>query len=249
MRLENKVAIITGAGAGIGEATAKLFAKEGAKVVCCSQSESAKRVNEEIIKSGGTAVFVQGDVAYEETCENIVNTTISKFGQIDILFNNAGIVLTIDTVHDNTIEQWDRVMQVNVRSIFMLSKFAIPFLIKTKGTIVNNSSVLALKGVKNRAVYSASKGAISALTKAMAMDYMEAGIRVNAICPGTTDTPSLARRLAKLEDPAQARKDFIARQPMKRLGTPEELAEAVLFLATNEFTTGINLSVDGGMTI
>ena len=249
MRLKDKTVIITGAGAGIGKATAILFAKEGAKVVCCSLSDSAKKVSDIIVQSGGTALFVQGDVAKEEVCKTIINTTLSEFGQLDILFNNAGVVLPIDTVHDNTAEQWDRVMAVNVRSVFLLSKLAIPHLRKTKGTIINNSSVLAIKGVKNRAVYSASKGAISALTKAMAMDYMDDGIRVNAICPGTTDTPSLARRLSKLDDPEQARRDFVARQPMKRLGKPEELAQAVLFLATNEFTTGINLSVDGGMTI
>jgi len=249
MYLKGKVAIVTGAGAGIGEATAKLFAREDAKVICCSLSDSAKRVTDEIIRAGGQALFIQGDVAEADVCESIVNTTITEFGQIDILFNNAGVVLPIDTLHDNTVEQWDRVMAVNVRSVFLLSKLSIPHLKKTKGTIINNSSVLALKGVKNRAVYSASKGAISALTKAMAMDYMEYSIRINAICPGTTDTPSLAKRLAKLDDPEQARKDFIARQPMKRLGNPEELAQAVLFLATNKFTTGINLSVDGGMTI
>jgi NAD(P)-dependent dehydrogenase (short-subunit alcohol dehydrogenase family) len=249
MRLANKVAIVTGAGAGIGEATSKLFANEGAKVVCCSLSESAKRVVDEITSSSGSALFIGGDVADEHLCKKIIERTISEYGRIDILFNNAGMVLAIDTVHTNTIEQWDRVMAVNVRSIFQLSKLAIPHLKKTKGTIINNSSVLALKGVKNRAVYSASKGAISALTKAMAMDYMEDGIRVNALCPGTTDTPSLARRLSKQDDPEQARKDFIARQPMKRLGTPEEIAEAALFLATNDFTTGIDLSVDGGMTI
>ncbi|MHA1452018.1 MAG: SDR family NAD(P)-dependent oxidoreductase [Promethearchaeota archaeon] len=249
MRLEGKVAIITGAGAGIGEATAKLLAKEGAKVVCCSLSDSAKRVSDAINESGGSTLFIQGDVADEQVCRNIIESTISEFGRINILFNNAGMVLAIDTVHGNTVEDWDRVMAVNVRSIFLLSKFAIPHLKKTKGTIVNNSSVLALKGVKNRAVYSASKGAISALTKAMAMDYMDDGIRVNAICPGTTDTKSLAKRLAKSDDPEQARRDFVARQPMKRLGTPKELAEAVMFLVTNQFTTGINLSVDGGMTI
>ncbi len=249
MQLKDKVAIITGAGAGIGEATAKLFAKEGAKVVCCSFTESAKQIVEEIISSGSSARYIGGDIADEAVCKKIIENTISNYGQLDILFNNAGIVLPIDTVHDNSVEQWDRVMAVNVRSIFLLSKLAIPHLRKTKGTIVNNSSVLALKGVKNRAVYSASKGAISALTKAMAMDYMEDGIRVNAICPGTTDTPSLAKRLSKLDDPEQARKEFIARQPMKRLGTSEEIAQAILFLATNEFTTGINLSVDGGMTI
>ena len=248
MHLKGKVAIVTGAGAGIGEATAKLFAAEGAKVVCCSLTDSAKNVVKEIKEEGGNAIFIQGDVAEEQTCMKIIETTISHFKKLDILFNNAGMVIP-GAVHENTTEEWDRIMAVNVRSIHLLSKFAYPYLKKSKGTIINNSSVLALKGVKNRAAYSASKGAVSALTKAMAMDYMEEGIRVNAICPGTTDTPSLSGRLAKYEDPEKARQEFIARQPMKRLGTPEEQAHAVLFLATNEFTTGINLSVDGGMTI
>lgn len=248
MRLENKVAIVTGAGSGIGEATAKLFAQEGAKVVCCSLSDSAERVVKEIINSNGTALFIQGDVAEEKTCQKIISKAIDKFGKIDILFNNAGMVIP-GAVHENSVEEWDRIMAVNVRSVFLLSKLAIPYLKKTQGCIIHNSSVLALKGVKNRAAYSASKGAISALTKAMAMDYMGDKIRVNSICPGTTDTQSLSDRLANYDDPEQARQEFIARQPMKRLGTPEELAHAVLFLVTNEFTTGINLSVDGGMTI
>jgi meso-butanediol dehydrogenase/(S,S)-butanediol dehydrogenase/diacetyl reductase len=248
VHLKGKVAIITGAGAGIGEATAKLFAQEGAKIVCCSLTDSAKSVMDEINDSGGIAIFIQGDVSEEQVAKKIIKKTISEFGHLDILFNNAGIVLN-GAVHENTVEEWDRIMAVNVRSVHLLSKYAYPYLKKTQGTIINNSSVLALKGVKNRAAYSASKGAVCALTKAMAMDYMEDHIRVNAICPGTTDSKSLSKRLAENEDPEQARREFIERQPMKRLGTPEEQAHAVLFLATNEFTTGINLSVDGGMTI
>ncbi|MBN2156673.1 MAG: SDR family oxidoreductase [Candidatus Lokiarchaeota archaeon] len=248
MHLKGKAAIVTGAGAGIGEATAKLFAQEGAKVVCCSLSDSAKKVVKEINEGGGTAFFIQGDVAKEKVCKTIIEDTISHYKNLYILFNNAGMVIP-GVVHENTAEEWDRIMAVNVRSIFLLSKYAYPYLKQTQGTIINNSSVLALKGVKNRAAYSASKGAVSALTRAMAMDYMEDNIRVNAICPGTTDTPSLSQRLAKYTDPQEARNLFIARQPMKRLGRPEEIAQAVLFLATNEFTTGINLSIDGGMTI
>ena len=248
MHLREKVAIITGAGAGIGEATAKLFASEGAKVVCCSLSDSAKRVVNEITQSGGIAFFIQGDVAEEEVAKKIIKKTISVFKRLDILFNNAGMVIP-GAIHETTAVEWDRIMAVNVRSIYLLSKYAYPYLKETRGTIIHNSSVLALKGVKNRAAYSASKGAVSALTKAMAMDYIDDGIRVNAICPGTTDTPGLENRLALSDDPENARKEFVARQPMKRLGSPEEIAHAVLFLATNEFTTGINLSVDGGMTI
>ncbi|MHA1688740.1 MAG: SDR family NAD(P)-dependent oxidoreductase [Promethearchaeota archaeon] len=248
MKLKNKVAIITGAGAGIGKATAFLFAREGAKACCNSLSTSAMDVVEEIKKEGGDAIFVRGDVSKEEDVKKIVNETVNAFGKIDILFNNAGIVIPgkIDTL---STENWDRTMEVNVRSVYLMSKHALPYLKKTRGIIINNSSSVALKGVKDRAAYTASKGAVLSLTRAMAADYIEEGIRVNAICPGTTDTPSLAKRLAEFEDPEKARKEFIARQKMGRLGTPEEIAEGVLFLACNTFTTGTSLSIDGGMTI
>ncbi len=248
MKLKDKVAIITGAGAGIGEATAILFAKEGARVCCNDLSESALKVVENIIKDGGDALFVQADVSIEEEAKKIVDKTIEAYGKIDILYNNAGIVLggAIDTI---STRDWDRTMEVNVRGIYLVSKYAIPHLKKTQGVIVNNSSSVAFKGVKDRAAYTASKGAVLSMTRAMAADYVEDKIRVNAICPGTTDSPSLAERIkSRGGNFEEVKQQFVARQRMGRLGKPEEIAEGVLFLALNEFCTGVSLLVDGGMT-
>ncbi|MHA1131146.1 MAG: SDR family NAD(P)-dependent oxidoreductase [Candidatus Helarchaeota archaeon] len=247
MKLQDKVAIITGAGAGIGKATAILFAKEGAKVCVNSLTKSAE-VTANAINEFGSAIFVQGDISRPETAENIMKATIEAFGKIDILFNNAGIVIPgrVDTL---SLEDWERTFAVNVTGVYLVTRACLPALKETKGVIIHNASVLAVKGVKERAAYSASKGALWALTKAMAADYLEDGIRVNCLCPGTTDTESLARRITAFDDPKKARADFIARQPMKRLGTPEEQAEAALYLATAEFSTGICLLVDGGATI
>ena len=248
MKLEGKVAIVTGAGAGIGEATARLFVAEGASVVCNSLTDSASKVVASIRKDKGKATFVQGDVSDEHAAQQIINTAVETYGKLDILVNNAGIVLpgSVDVI---SLEDWERTMAVNVRGVYLLSRYAIPHLKKTRGVIVNTSSVLALKGVKNRAAYSASKGAVVSLTKAMAADHMEDGIRVNCICPGTIDTPSLAYRLSQYPDPDAARQQFIARQPMGRFGTSEEIAEGILYLALAEFATGISLSVDGGITV
>lgn len=248
MKLEGKVAIVTGAGAGIGEATAILLAKEGAKVCCNSRSESALKVVEKIERSGGDAFFCQGDVSVVEEARGIVDETVERYGKLDILFNNAGIVIP-GRVDNTSPEDWDQTMAVNVRGPYLLSKYAIPYLKRTKGCIINNASVVALKGVKDRGAYTASKGAVLSMTRAMAIDYVEDGIRVNCISPGTIETPSLAERLSKFEDPEGARAQFIARQPMARLGTPGEIAEGVLYLAVAKFCTGMNLSVDGGMTM
>ena len=248
MKLKGKVAVITGAGAGIGKATALLFAREGAKVCVSAQSDSAADTARSITTSGGAAIAVQGDISKSETAERIVSETIRAFKRIDILFNNAGIVIP-GRIDNMTLADWDRTFEVNVRGVFLVSKACLPELKKTKGVIIHNASAVVLKGVKERAAYTASKGAVFALTKAMAADYIGDGIRVNCICPGTTDTPSLGKRIAQFNDPQKAREDFIARQPMGRFGTPEEMAEAVLYLATAEFCTGISLSVDGGMTL
>ena len=249
MKLKGKIAVITGAGAGIGEATALLFAKEGAKVCCNSLSASAKNTATKIKLSGGDAIFVQADISVEEEANRIIDKTIGTYGKIDILFNNAGIVLSgaIDTI---STEDWDRTMAVNVRGIYLVTKYAIPYLRKTQGVIINNSSSVAFKGVKDRVAYTASKGAVLSMTRAMAADYLEDKIRVNAICPGTTDSPSLAKRIkSRGGNYDEIRQGFIDRQPLKRLGTPEEIAEGVIFLVLNEFCTGVSLLVDGGMTM
>jgi NAD(P)-dependent dehydrogenase (short-subunit alcohol dehydrogenase family) len=249
MKLKDKVAIITGAGAGIGEATAKLFAKEGAKICCNSLTQSALRVVNNINKVGGEAIFVQGDVSIEKDAKKIIDEAVKAYGKIDILFNNAGIVLggSIDSI---STDDWDRTMTVNVRSVYLVSKYAIPHLKNSKGCIINNASSVAFKGVPNRAAYTASKGAVLSMTRAMASDYINDKIRVNAICPGTTDTPSLAGRIkSRGGDYNKVRQEYIDRQPLKRLGKPEEIAEGVLFLATNEFCTGVSLLIDGGMTM
>jgi len=248
MKLKGKVAVITGAGAGIGEATAILFAKEGAQVCCNSKSESALKVVEKIKDSGREAFFSQGDVSVVEDARRIAHETVERYGKLDILFNNAGIVIP-GRIDNTSPEDWDQTMAVNVRGPYLLSKFSIPYLKKTKGCIINNASVVALKGVKDRGPYTASKGAVLSMTRAMAMDYIDDGIRVNCISPGTIETPSLAERLSRFEDPDAARAQFIARQPMGRLGTPAEIAEGVLYLAMAKFCTGVNLSVDGGMTM
>ncbi|MFW9951408.1 MAG: SDR family NAD(P)-dependent oxidoreductase [Candidatus Thorarchaeota archaeon] len=248
MKLKGKVALITGAGAGIGKATAILLAKEGAKVCCNSVSDSAQKVVEIIKEDGGDALFIQADVSNEISVKKMVDITIETYGRLDILFNNAGIVLP-GSVDTTSTEDWEKTMAINVRGVYLVSKYAIPHLKKTRGTIINNSSSVAIKGVENRAAYTASKGAVLSMTRAMAADYLKDHIRVNAICPGTTDTPSLEERLSKYDDPQKARKEFIDRQKMGRLGRPEEIAEGVLFLILNEFCTGISLSVDGGMTM
>ncbi len=248
MRLKGKVAIVTGSSAGIGEATAKLLAKEGARVVCNGTSEQGSTVAKEIKQAGGDAVFEQGDVAVAEDAKRIVSKAVDAYKQLDILCNIAGIVIP-GRVDNATDSDWDRTMAVNVRGTYLVSKFAIPYLKKTQGVIINTGSSVAIKGVKDRAAYSASKGAVVSLTRAMAADYVEDRIRVNCICPGTTDTPSLQQRIAQLPDPDAARKQFIARQPLGRFGKPDEIAEGILFLILDGFCTGAILSVDGGMTV
>jgi len=246
-----KVVLVTGAGAGIGRAAAEKFAEAGAMVCVNSISESALETMNHITKKGQLSFFSQGDVSKETDARRIVEETVNRFGGLDILLNCAGIVLG-GNIEETSAADWELTMSTNITSVFLVSKFAVPHLrARGGGGIVNVSSVLAVKGVVNRAAYTASKGAVLSLTKAMAADYLKDRIRVNCICPGTIHTPSLDRRIAASPDPRKAQEDFIARQPMGRLGKAEEVATAILFAAGDEasFMNGTSIIIDGAMSL
>lgn len=243
--------ILTGAGAGIGEAAAFEFAEKGAAVVVNARTESCEQVAAAIQAAGGRAIACPGDVSQPEAADRLFQLAQENFGGVDVLVNVAGIVPAGD-VTQATVEQCDEVMRVNVRSVMLTCQRAISlFRAQGGGVIVNVASVAATKGVRNRALYSASKGAVLALTKAMAMDHIQENIRINAVSPGTVLSPSLKRRIESAQDVQAEYKMYESRQPIGRLGTPEEIAQAILFLASdrNSFMTGTNLVVDGGATL
>jgi len=252
MKLQHKTAIITGAAAGIGAASAALFAKEGANVVAVDLNHQLlPQVFAQIEKVGGQCLSVAADVSRRNQVENVVHFAIEKFGRIDILFNNAGIVPTgmLETISE---EEWDRAMAINVKSMYLFCHAVVPAMkAQGGGVIVNTASATVLRAVPDRACYTATKAAVVGLTKSMALDYVRDNIRVNCLCPGTIDTPSLTQRLAAFPDPAQARENFIARQPMGRFGTAEEIAQAALYLVSPaaEFVTGVAFAIDGGLSI
>jgi NAD(P)-dependent dehydrogenase (short-subunit alcohol dehydrogenase family) len=246
--LTGKIALITGAGSGIGRAAALLFAREGAAVAIADINQSAQAVAEEIIRSGGHAFFEPADVTQAIDCQRVVDRTLREFGGIHVLFNNVGIMRRA-SVTELSEQDWDRVMAVNVKSIFLMSRLVIPIMAEGGGgSIINTASGWGLAGGPRAAVYCASKGAVVLLTKAMAIDHGPQKIRVNCICPGDTDTGMLrdeARQLGAREDVFLAAS---ARRPLGRLGKPEEIAQAALYLASDasSFVTGTALVVDGG---
>jgi len=248
MQLADRVAIITGGASGIGRATALLFAREGAAVIIadCNQP-SGQAAAAEIEQSGGRAVFEPADVTLAADCRRIVDRAIKEFGRIDILFNNAGIIRR-STILDLSEEDWDRVMAVNVKSIYLLSREVIPHLQKQGGTIINTASGWGLTGGAKAAAYCASKGAVVLLTKAMAVDHGPQNIRVNCICPGDTDTAMLRGEAKQLGEPDARFLADAANRPLGRIGRPEEIARAALYLASDaaSFVTGTALVVDGG---
>jgi len=247
--LKDKVALITGGASGIGRATAILFAEEGASVVFADiDAESGEFVLQEIRQVSERVIFVRCFVTSAEVCRGAVEATVEAFGGLDILFNNAGIVRRADVL-TTTEAEWDHVMDVNVKSIFLMSKYAIPYMIKRGGgTIINTSSGWGLKGGGCAVSYCASKGAVTNMTRAMAIDHGKDNIRVNAICPGDTDTPMLHDEAGQLGQDYEAFLAESAQRPLRRYAQPIEIARSVLYLASDlaSYVTGANLAVDGG---
>lgn len=251
MRLNNKVALITGGTSGIGEATALLFAKEGAEVAITGRNrERGAAVLERIKDVGSGAIFLPADVSKAGHCRRAVEETMDEFGRLDILFNNAGVFYP-HTATECSEKEWDEQIDINLKGTFLMSKAVLPGMIaQGRGVIINNSSGWGIVGGDKAVAYCASKGGVVLMTKAMAIDHGRQGIRVNCICPGDVDTPMLPRdakaRGLSWEDYTAA----CANRPLGRVGTVGEIAKAVLFLASEDssFMTGAALVVDGGGT-
>src|SRR3954452_3949537 len=239
MRLEGKVCIVTGAGSGIGRASAVLFAAEGAQVVAADIDGSADGVTHTV------------DVADEEQTQALAATVVAEHGRIDVLFNNAGIA-GVGDLAETSLELWERVMRVNARGVFLMSRAVAPAMIAQRsGSIINMSSAVAVAGLARRVSYAASKGAVLALTKSMQVDLAPHGVRVNALMPGTIMTPFVEGYLRDAyADPEEGRRSIRARQLTGDLGTPEDVAHAARFLASDEskFVVGSGLVIDGGLT-
>jgi len=251
-RLEGKTALITGGGTGIGKPTARLFAEEGASVVITGRTEETlDETAGELRNTGGEVSYEVCDVSVEGDCVKTIDSTVGKYGRIDILFNNAGVCYMANT-HETTTETWDETFDINVKGVYLMSKHTIPHMLRQKdGSIVNNSSILGLKASPaGFAAYSASKGAVNQLTKSMALEYADKGIRINAICPGTIYTPMMDKLFEEWGDWNLGVKRYVSVHPIGRLAQPEEIAHAVLYLCDDRirFITGTMLSVDGGMS-
>jgi NAD(P)-dependent dehydrogenase (short-subunit alcohol dehydrogenase family) len=249
-RLEGKVALITGGASGMGMVASRLFAAEGASVVLTDVADEAgERVAEEIEGRGGRAAFVHADVSSEPDCRAMVEAAVERFGGLHVLYNNAGVMLPEDgSVHATDESIWDRTLAINVKGVAFGCKHGIPAMLESGGgSIVNVASFVAWMGAAtSQTAYTASKGAVLAMTREIAVEYARRGIRCNALCPGPIDTPLLAELLA---DPARRQRRFV-HIPMGRLGRAEELARAALFLASDDssYMTGASLVVDGGIT-
>jgi NAD(P)-dependent dehydrogenase (short-subunit alcohol dehydrogenase family) len=250
MRLRDKVCVVTGGGSGIGRATCIVFAAEEAKLVIADRNGPAAQVTAELCDGSARPEVIEADVAKTRDSRRMIEAALSRFGRLDVLVNNAGYGIP-GTVVDTDEADWNALMAVNVGGVYLACKHAIPVMAdQGGGVIVNVASVVAEIGITNRAAYCASKGAVAALTRAMAIDHVGQKIRVNAIAPGTIRSPYFDEIRAKSRNPADALAALENRQLMKRLGEPEEIARGILYLASDDssFCTGTILTVDGGMT-
>lgn len=250
MRLKDKIAVITGAGSGQGRCASLLFAKEGAKIVATDWKPELGDETVEMVKAaGGQAVFVKADVSSSADVQNVIRTAIAIYGRIDVLYNNAGVgfssPLSMSDILNTPEDDWDRVIAINLKSMYLCCKYAIPEMIKTGGgSIVNTASIAALIGSESAHAYTASKGGMVALNRALAVEFGPRNIRVNVICPGAIDTPMIA----PVVDPLKKTGQPFMISPIRRLGTPEDIAYCALYLACDEstFVTGATFVVDGG---
>ena len=252
MRLDGKVTIITGGGSGMGKTAAELFAKEGAKVVVADFSEAAGEVVVAAVKAaGGQATFIKADVSNEDDARGMVQHAVATFGRVDALYNNAGIMPEADhSVIDTDVPTWDKVMAVNVRGVFLGCKYAIPQMLEQgSGSIINIASFVAIMGCSvPQDAYTASKGAVLALTRSLAVQFAGRGVRSNSISPGPIETPLMMDWLLKDEAAKQLR---LNRNPSGRFGKPEEIVNVGIYLASDEsrWTNGSNFVIDGGISV
>jgi NAD(P)-dependent dehydrogenase (short-subunit alcohol dehydrogenase family) len=251
-RFDGKAVVVTGGASGIGKATAERFLEEGAMVAIMDLSEeSCKATSSELNQKGYEPVFVTGDVSSHSDVKRMVSEAVGRLGRIDVLFNNAGILVE-GTVEQVSEAAWDRIMAINVKGVFLMCKEVVPLMLKQGGgTIVNNASCSGLVGDRSAIAYNTSKGAVVLMTKCLALDYAQKGIRVNCVCPGEIDTPMFRQEAKARNKPIEEyRKEICEYHPIGRLGVPKEVANAVLFLASDDasFITGTAFSVDGGYT-
>ena len=246
MKLKNKVVIITGGTSGIGFAIAKLFSEEGAKIIIASDKlENGNNIAKSI---SSDCFFVQTDVREENQIKNLLSETVKKFGKLDILINSAGVYsFSQSDIAQMSTADFDWIMNINFKGVFLTTKFSIPELLKTKGNIINISSALGIVPEKESAIYCASKSAVIMFSKAIALQFPEKGLRVNSICPGPIDTPMLHRAFPEKKEYDK----YLETNPMKRAGTPEEVAKLALFLASEDagYITGGVYTIDGGESL
>ena len=245
-RLKNKIAVITGAGTGIGHAIALAFVREGAKIALVGRRKDLLETVAQ--EAGGLPLVLAGDVSQQRNIDRILAETAARFGGVNVLVNNAGI-LHIGSAEEITEDQWDETFNINVRGLWLLSRSVLPYMRKTgEGSIINVASVLGINGARKRAAYAASKGAVVLLTKCMSVDYGHENIRVNALCPSFVETDLTAKVIRKAPDPNAVRAERISVHPLGRLGQPGDMAGLAVFLASDEssWMTGAALPVDGG---